>query len=61
MKELLNMHKLCVVKVRANLQRQQEYAAEVKKTESQIIATSQYRAYNIDSSCLFCHYMQSNK
>jgi hypothetical protein len=60
MKELLNMHKLCVVKVRANLQRQQEYAAEVKKKESQIIATSIVQHHKQGSMWLFNMYLREN-
>jgi hypothetical protein len=58
MKYLFNSHKLCVVKVRANKERQDAYLEELKKRETQLLATSQSRVYNIDSSWLFSHYMQ---
>lgn len=54
MKELYNMHKLCVVKVRANIHRQMEYAQA-----QLLIATSQkQKLHNIDASWLFSNYMQ---
>ena len=58
MKELFNMHKLCVVKVRANKERQDAYAEALKKQETQLLATSQSIVYNIDRSWLFSNYMQ---
>ena len=58
MKELFNMHKLCVVKVRANKERQHMYAEALKTRETQLLATSQTRLYNIDRSWLFSNYMQ---
>ena len=61
MKELINMHKLCVVKIRANKERQQSYTETLKEKETQLIATSQSRVYNIDPSWLFSKYIQENK
>ena len=52
------MHKLCVVKVRANKERQDAYAEALKKQETQLLATSQSIVYNIDRSWLFSNYMQ---
>ncbi len=61
MKKLFNMHQLCVVKVRANVDRTIAYATD-KEQESQIIATSQKQKLpNIDSSWLFSNYMQCSK
>ena len=61
MKKLFNMHQLCIVKVRANVDRPITYA-EVNKQESQIIATSQKQKLpNIDSLWLFSNYMQCSK
>lgn len=56
MKELFNMHKLCIVKVRANPQRQIAYAEEL------LLATSQKQKLpNIDAPWLFSNYMQCKK
>jgi len=55
------MHKLCVVKIRANKERQQSYTETLKEKETQLIATSQSRVYNIDPSWLFSKYIQENK
>jgi hypothetical protein len=58
MKQIINFHKFCIVKVRASLERQQEY--ETNMRETRIMLDNISKLNKMDSSWLFTMYLQRN-